>query len=200
MLVKRGLVGRSHQDYRLSTVGAEFLMEGNPTNGAGQTQHIKLAAMCVPLRTSPTGLRVLGQTRNRSPFAGQQNFIGGGLLRGEPATAAAIRRLRQEAGLIAATSSLLGLVRKQYYDRSGRLYGDILFHVCSLQDVSGRLQRHNQFGDQNWRSLSEIIALERTAPQGSPQLATWLEGWAGSSSVFGRELFYFTEEYHQDIT
>lgn len=191
-LVRRGHVEKAGDRYILTPSGAALLMELNPVDASGQSQRFKLAAMCLVLRPGPNGPSLLYQRRTRLPFAGQRAPIGGGMMRGEPATAAAQRRLLQEGGLIVPEPTLVGLIRKYHYDPVGSLMSDILFHVCLVTSDVGEPVSQNEFGEHYWVSIAEAVRLEHD--RGSHEFAEWIADIAHAPAE--RPLFYFEERHH----
>jgi 8-oxo-dGTP pyrophosphatase MutT (NUDIX family) len=189
-LTRQGLVEKRAGMYRLNETGKKHLVELNPYH---ESNRFKIAALCLVLQDG----RVLYQERIRQPFAGQKGLVGGGIMRGEPAVAAAKRRLQEEAGLT-AEFTLLGLMRKMRFDKTGELYTDILFHVCMAHDPAGQLVAENEFGKQFWLPVSQAASLEREQIMGSKQFAAALEK-LDSLQAQSSPAFYIEETYHHDI-
>jgi 8-oxo-dGTP pyrophosphatase MutT (NUDIX family) len=189
-LTRQGLVEKRAGKYRLNETGKKHLVELNPYP---ESNRFKMAALCLVVADG----QVLYQERIRQPFAGQKGLIGGGIQRGEPAVAAAKRRLQEEAGL-KAHFTLLGLLRKMRFDSRDELYTDILFHVCIAQKTTGDLIEENEFGKQFWLSISEASQLERGQLMGSPQFAEVLDNLNTALSKQS-PAFYIEETYHHDI-
>jgi 8-oxo-dGTP pyrophosphatase MutT (NUDIX family) len=197
-LVGQGLVEKSDGNrYRMSLSGKRYLMELNPVTELGESHRFKLASLCLALRNAGPGLEALYQRRARQPHAGEVGIIGGGIKRGEPAVAAANRRLWEEAGL-AGNFTLLGMVRKRYFDPAGEIFSDILFHVCVCTDSHGQLVAENEFGLQLWLPIDKAIGIETNGQVGSPQLARVLEQLK-TTPPGAIPMFYFDETYHAEI-
>ncbi len=193
-LVKQGLVLKGQGKYILTAKGKEFLIELSPIEESGELNQFKLAAMCIVVREVGDGMEILYQYRTREPFLGELEIMAGGIKRGEPVIEAAKRRAFEEAG-VTADFSLLGLLRKTRYDHLGRLYSDILFHVCVCRDYSGGNEQINEFGRKRWLSLGEAIAVEEGSANGSRHLASVLSGLSRKKLP----VFYFEEVYNHDI-
>jgi ADP-ribose pyrophosphatase YjhB (NUDIX family) len=196
-LIKQGLVGKQSGRYSLTISGKKYLVDLSPLDGTGEANRFKLASLCILTKNTPKGMQLLYQQRLRQPFVGEWGLIGGGIKRGEPATQAASRRLREEAGLI-GEFRLLGVMRKIKFDTQGELYSDILFHACLSTSYSGRLVRQNRYGTQQWVTLEQAIHLEQTQATGSKQLAAILRQLK-TQDISQTALFYLEEFYHTDI-
>jgi ADP-ribose pyrophosphatase YjhB (NUDIX family) len=192
-LVQGGLAVKVADRYRLTTAGKEQLIEQNPIDHAGSSHRFKIASLCLVLQDG----RLLYQRRTRQPFLGEQGMIGGGLYRGELATDAASRRLTEEAGLT-ASFRLIGMLRKRHRDPEGHLYSDIIFHVCATAAASGRLVERNEFGEHEWLTIPEAIAVENSASYGSAQYGELL-GRLATTPVDQIPMFYLHEDYYHDI-
>jgi 8-oxo-dGTP pyrophosphatase MutT (NUDIX family) len=190
-LTRQGLVEKRAGTYRLNETGKKHLVELNPYH---ESNRFKMAALCLVINDDG---HVLYQERIRQPFAGQKGLVGGGIMRGEPATAAAKRRLQEEAGLD-ADFKLFGLIRKIRFDSTGELYTDILFHVCTAHNPTGRLVEQNEFGKQFWLPIAQAASLEREQVMGSKQFADILDK-LGSVYAKPTPAFYIEETYHHDI-
>jgi ADP-ribose pyrophosphatase YjhB (NUDIX family) len=192
-LVQGGLAVKVADRYRLTTAGKEQLIEQNPIDAGGASHRFKIASLCLVLKSG----RLLYQRRTRQPFLGEQGMIGGGLYRGELATDAAARRLTEEAGLT-ADFRLLGMLRKRHLDQDGRLYSDIIFHVCAAAEPGGRLVTRNEFGEHSWLTIPEAADVESRASYGSPQLARLLQRLPDTPFA-DIPMFYLHEDYHHEI-
>jgi 8-oxo-dGTP pyrophosphatase MutT (NUDIX family) len=197
-LVARSLVAKETDGYRLSPSGLRYIVELNPVSQIGESHRFKLASLCLVERGEGDQLQLLYQRRVRRPDAGEQGIIGGGIMRGELATDAAIRRLKEEAGL-QGSFTLLGMLRKRRFDQAGDLYSDILFHVCICQDSRGRLERSNVYGTQAWIPLPQALNIENHGAVGSPKLAKIL-GHLPLMSSRAIPMFYLEEDYQMELS
>jgi 8-oxo-dGTP pyrophosphatase MutT (NUDIX family) len=196
-LAKNEMVVKRDEKYYLSTAGKEYLVDLNPLDATGESARFKLAAAMLVIRGQGADTQLLYQNRLRQPFAGVRGLIGGGIMRGEPAAQAARRRLEQEAGLI-ADFRLLGMLRKIRFDEDGKLYSDILFHVCVSEEYEGVLETQNSFGLNFWVPLAEAIRIETMEVVGSKQLAAILRQLE-FKSLGEIPHFYIEEIYRHDI-
>lgn len=196
-LVKQKLILKADKKYVLTNMGKEYLIELNPVGENGDTNQFKLAAICLVTRVKGEGLEILYQYRSREPFLGEMEIMAGGIKRGETALAAAKRRAFEEAGVV-ADFSLLGLLRKTRYNIVGKLYSDILYHVCVVTDYRGSVEQSNHFGPKKWLGIDGAIKIESQGTTGSEQLSGILEQ-IKVSSPNDIPLFYLEEIYRHDI-
>ena len=196
-LVSRGLIAKQTGRYSLTSDGTRHIIELNPVTDLGESHRFKLASLCIAVRGVAPNYEVLSQLRLRQPDAGERGFVGGGIKRGELATAAAARRLYEEAGLY-GTFTLLGMLRKRRFDNQGNIISDILFHVCLCQDATGELVTSNAYGEQSWIPLPHALANESTAKIGSPQLAFQLSRLFTATAA-DIPIFYIEEDYQGAI-
>ncbi|MDB5178531.1 MAG: hypothetical protein JWN01_474 [Patescibacteria group bacterium] len=196
-LVKNQLVFKEDEKYFLTSSGKKYIIELNPLDEKGESNRFKIAVLCLVIRESEQGPQILSQHRLRQPFAGQREFIGGGLRRGEPVLRAAKRRLGEEAGL-SANFTLLGMLRKVRFDSQGLLYSDIIYHVCVADKYEGDLAVKNEFGLHTWLPLPEAARAEALETNGSKQFSQVLVQLAGQP-FRDLPLFYIEEIYHHDI-
>ncbi len=195
-LVKRGYLNKTKGVYTLTNMGREYLVDLAPLR-LGQPPRLKIAAMCLALRTHNDQLQVLYQVRLREPHRGSQVMVAGGLKRGEPLLTAACRRLQEEAGLVSEPRwvGTLRKIRKQ--PDTGKVWSDITYHVCASFDPEGQAAS-TKYGDHTWLSLPEAAQLEREQVVGSPFLAAFLLRLQDDPRVLD-EGFYAEEEVNEHI-
>lgn len=196
-LVKRGYITKEKGLYYLDATAKKYLIEFGELDRGLERRNFKMASLCVVFREGTSEPEVLYQVRGRQPMAGQRGLVGGGIRRGESATAAAQRVLKQKSGL-QGDFRLLGLMRKFRFDSHDQLYMDILYHLCVCTNATGELSLKNDFGEQYWVSIDEAAQIEREEVMGSSQLAEVLDQLKRTPPA-DLPLFYIEETYHHDI-
>jgi 8-oxo-dGTP diphosphatase len=120
----------------------------------------------------PTSGRVILAKRSRATnHAGQWNFFGGGVDRGERPEHAACRELREESGLLAKPSYLLPLGEAIAGDKRHLLFGLVL-----AREIAPRLNKESE--EFRWLRPADIdagIVLHSSAEQLMPRVDGWLK-------------------------
>lgn len=194
-LVRSGLVEKQDDSYRLSSSGKQHIIEVQPLDLTGyRVEKFKVAALAVVCRETVSGKQILYQKRASQPFAGNYEMVGGSIKKGESATSAAARRLREEADLVAEFRPV-GTLRKIRYNSNVQIYGDIFFQVCLAYEAVGE-PKSSRFGEHFWLPVHEAIAIEENEPYGSRTLGSLLRQIEAGLQP---EFFYNEETYHYDI-
>ncbi len=197
-LVKNKFIQKRKSEYLLTITGKKYLMELQPYEAQTGTIHkFKVAALALVVRRTGSKVLVLYQIRKREPSRGVVEIVGGGIRRGELATDAARRRLKEETGL-SAIFSPLGSIRKIRFDQNGSLYSDIWYQICGTESSTGTLQQENNFGQNVWLDLDEAIRIEKQSKYGSKELAVQLTKLR-SKTIDNLSCFFSEETYSGNL-
>jgi 8-oxo-dGTP diphosphatase len=105
---------------------------------------------------------ILVQKRNRHPYIDDVNTIAGKVKQGESVKEAAIRKFKEETGLIIEDVKVLGTLRKVRMDEEGSLIEDVVYTVCYAENPTGKLQEDGDWGKHWWCNIEEFLELQRS--------------------------------------
>lgn len=104
---------------------------------------------------------ILVQKRNRYPYIDDINTIAGKVQQGESVKDAAIRKFKEETGLIIPEINVLGTLRKIREDKEGDLIEDVVYTVCYGQNPTGELMEENDWGKHWWCDIDEFLEIQK---------------------------------------
>lgn len=104
---------------------------------------------------------ILVQERNRYPYIDDVNTVAGKVKKGESVKDAAIRKLKEETGLVVPEVKVLGTLRKIRLDREGNMVEDVVYTVCYAENPTGELEEENDWGKHRWCNLDEFLQLQK---------------------------------------
>lgn len=156
-LVKKGLVEKQSSGYCLSHHGIQHVADPYLSNDA-ITSLFKINVITIVSRQTEKGVEILNQVRKSNPSYGKVGVMGGVVLKGEPITHAASRKLRQETGLT-ASFRLVGCERRIMY-KSGNIFSDVMFPITYADTSSGKLLEDSPFGHNMWVPIEDAITNE----------------------------------------
>jgi len=103
---------------------------------------------------------ILVQERNRHPYINDVNTIAGKVKQGESVKDAAIRKFKEETGLLISNINVLGTLRKIREDTEGNIVEDVVYTVTYAQNPTGELQEQNEWGKHRWCEIDEFLELQ----------------------------------------
>lgn len=188
-LVKKGLIDKSQNYYKLSDFGKKYIHEIEPLDILGDVDKIRLSAVIILTKEENGKLFFLNQKRLHEPFFGDSGLIGGAVKTGESVTNAANRILKSNAGLT-GKFELLGTIRKIRLINKNEIFNDMLLYVCYSSIYKGVLKSRTVYGENSWVSREVAVKNESQSKQGSKKLAKILNLYNPSIS---QKLFYLEE-------
>jgi 8-oxo-dGTP pyrophosphatase MutT (NUDIX family) len=103
---------------------------------------------------------VLVQKRKRYPYIDDITTIAGKVKKGEFVKDAAIRKFKEETGLIISDVKVLGILRKIRVDDSDKVIEDVVYSVCYAENPKGELIEHSEWGDHWWCEVGEFLDIQ----------------------------------------
>ena len=103
---------------------------------------------------------ILVQKRNRHPYIDDINTIAGKVKQGESVKDAAVRKFKEETGLVISEVKVLGTLRKIREDREGNIVEDVVYTVCYAKNPTGELEESNDWGKHWWCEMDEFLELQ----------------------------------------
>ena len=158
-LVKKELIKKDGEIYKLSDSGIKHIADEYPLNPKGELANLfKINVITIVSRKNKGKIEILNQIRERHPSFGKKGVMGGSVRRGESVLEAAERKLKEETGLT-ASFTVLGSERRILYFKE-EIFSDILFYICYGSKVSGELKTQTEFGKNEWVQIEEAIENE----------------------------------------
>jgi ADP-ribose pyrophosphatase YjhB (NUDIX family) len=102
---------------------------------------------------------ILVQKRNRHPYFGDTNTIAGKVKKGESVKDAAIRKLKEEAGLDVEDVKVLGVLRKVRFDQEGNFLEDVVYTTCYCENPTGLINDENEWSKNWWCEINEFLEI-----------------------------------------
>lgn len=153
-LVKKGLIEKSTNGYKLSSTGIKLVADPF-TISTNNTNFFKFNVITIVSRIRNGKIEVVNQLRKSNPSYGKTGVTGGVIQKGELIEEAATRKLFQETGL-KAKFKLIGINRRILY-KDNELFSDILFPIAYANKYEGDLVEHTRYGDNFWTPINEAI-------------------------------------------
>lgn len=104
---------------------------------------------------------ILVQKRNRYPYMDDVNTIAGKVKQGEGVRDTAIRKFKEETGLVISDVNVLGTLRKVRENKEGDLIEDVVYTVCYAKNPTGELQEENEWGSHRWCDIDEFLDIQK---------------------------------------
>lgn len=157
-LVTRGYVKHQGNKYALTTKGVHYSTSVNLEHFFVRIQP-KIVTLIVCRNDRG---EYLTYTRNKQPFFRMTGFPYGKIHLGETIEHAAVRELKEKAGLT-ATLTHKGIAYLLTRDPQGEVLAHILAHVFLAEKPAGETAAHANFGTIRWLSEDELLS-EHTMP------------------------------------
>lgn len=158
-LVKKGLLEKISEGYKLSPAGVKLVADYNPpTDDSGATHLFKVNVLTVVSRIHNKKIQILSQIRKSNPSFGKIGVMGGVVRKGESFEDAATRKLKTETGLD-ASFKILGIQRRTMYIRN-ELFSDVLFPIAYSDECDGELLTDTEYGHNMWVDIDEAMKNE----------------------------------------
>jgi hypothetical protein len=164
-LVKRGLIEKTAQGYRLTIAGKEYANRFESSQGEVIYQkQAKLGVLPCGVRKRRGRERCyLLQERLKQPFFGISGFMSGKIQLGESVFETAAREFREETGL-EGEMEFKGVLHKREYSASQELLEDEFFYIVRIDNPRGMLKESFLGGRNFWLTEEEIKKLEKKFP------------------------------------
>lgn len=155
-LVKKGLLDKTDDGYKLSALGVKHVADFNPPQDKNGSSHLfKVNVLTVVSRLNKGKIEILNQHRKSNPSYGKVGVMGGVVRKGESFEDAAARKLKVETGL-EATFKLVGIQRRTMYVK-GELFSDVIFPIAYSDECEGKLLEDTEYGHNEWVSIDQAI-------------------------------------------
>jgi ADP-ribose pyrophosphatase YjhB (NUDIX family) len=151
-LIQKGIIDKKDKKYELSERG-KGIVQNFDILGIPQ-KLFKVSVLVYLTRVREGKTEILMQKRMRQPYYGDIDTVSGKIVLGESAEDAAQRKLKHETGL-SASVRFVGIIRKIRKNRSGNIFEDTIYHVCSAEKPEGELIVNNEYGENFWIGIEK---------------------------------------------
>ncbi len=158
-LVSVGLVKKNTLGYEITKDGKSFMAD---LDAQGKKYELFRLSVIINAIKIENGIKyVLAQRRKRHPYFNDVSTISGKIKKGEFAIDAAIRKLREETGLIANNLQNIGTLRKIRTNHDQETIEDTFYTVFYTENPTGKLITSNEFGENMWLPFNDFLKLQQ---------------------------------------